>query len=71
MADNFQLKTQATILPDLKQVTIAKIAKLRLENSFNMWKALVRGALLPLKLEDFNDEKLPRPTEDDPSYENG
>lgn len=70
MADIVQLKTQATILPDLKQVTIPDIAKLRLANSFNMWRALVRGALLPLKLEDLIDEKLPRPTEDDPGYEN-
>jgi hypothetical protein len=64
-------KTQATKLPDINRASLDGIQRLEKCKRTNIWswKRSVQGALIPLKLEDAIDNKVPRPSENDPNYE--
>jgi hypothetical protein len=64
-------RTQATKLPEVKQVSLPSIEKLEKGKRINiwLWKRSVHSTLIQLNLEDVIDTKIPSPSENDPKYE--
>jgi hypothetical protein len=58
------LRTQATKLPEVNQVSLPSIEKLEKGKQINIWswKRIVHSTLIQLKLEDVIDTKIPCPS---------